>query len=194
LDSHLNFEYSFRVERGTLPMMLKIEIVALALVAGVLVFAATRQSTLHVQRSILVNAPPETIFALVDDFHNWPMWAPQDREDVTMTRTYSGAVSGDGAVSEWQSKGSAGQGKMSIIESTKPTRIVVHVDFVKPFTAHNINEFTLAPSGAATKVTWSMQGTNLFMMKLMGVFVNMDKVAGRHFESGLMSLKVIAEK
>jgi hypothetical protein len=62
---------------------------------------------------------------------------------------------------------------MSIIESTPSTRVVVKVDFVKPFVAHNVNEFILEPmveGGPATKVTWTMRGSNLFVMKVMGNF------------------------
>jgi hypothetical protein len=69
------------------------------------------------------------------------------------------------------------------------------VDFVRPFAAHNVNEFVLEPSqpGTSTKVTWTMRGRNMFFMKLMGVFVNMDHTLGKHFESGLQNLKTLSE-
>ena len=47
--------------------------------------------------------------------------------------------------------------------------------------------------GPATKVTWTMQGSNLYVMKLMSIFVNMDRVMGKHFEIGLSNLKKAAE-
>jgi carbon monoxide dehydrogenase subunit G len=175
-------------------MLLKIIIVIAVLVAVVLVFAATKPKIFTVQRTINIKAPPGKIFELINDFHNWGGWAPQDKEDPTMRRTYSGAANGTSAVSEWVSSGSAGKGRMSIIESTPPRMISVQVDFVKPFEAHNINEFTLEPTGASTKVTWSMHGTNLYIMKLISVFKNMDSVAGKHFERGLDNLKTVAEQ
>jgi hypothetical protein len=73
------------------------------------------------------------------------------------------------------------------------------VDFVRPFVAHNINEFVLEPTvdpsrpGTSTTVTWTMRGRNMFFMKLMGVFVNMDHTLGKHFESGLQNLKTLSE-
>jgi len=175
-------------------MLLKIIIVIAVLVAIVLVFAATKPKIFTVQRTINIKAPPDKIFELVNDFHNWSGWAPQDKEDPTMKRTYSGAVSGKGAVSEWVSSGSAGKGRMTITESTPPRMISVEVDLVKPFEAHNINEFTLEPAGDSTKVTWAMHGTNLYIMKLISVFKNMDSVAGKHFERGLDNLKTVAEQ
>ena len=111
-----------------------------------------------------------------------------------MKRTFSGPKNGAGAVSDWDSSGSAGKGRMTMTESVPSRKISVQVDFVKPFEAHNVNVFTLEPDGAATKVTWSMHGTNLYMMKVMSIFVSMDRVAGKHFEDGLDNLKAIAEK
>ena len=83
---------------------------------------------------------------------------------------------------------------MTITESVPSKKVSVKVDFVRPFEAHNVNEFTLESGGTSTIVTWSMHGTNLYMMKLMSIFVNMDRMAGKHFEDGLDNLKAIAEK
>ena len=173
-------------------MFLRIVLIVAALIVAVLVFAATRPNTFRVYRSLTINAPPERIFPLINDLHNWPQWAPQDRDDPTMKRTYRGAASGTDAISEWVSTGSAGKGQMTIIDSAPLRRVVVKVDFAKPFVAHNVNEFTLEP-GASTRITWTMQGSNLYFMKLLGIFVNMDRMMGKHFESGLQNLKRAAE-
>jgi len=173
-------------------VILKIAIIVVTIIAMVLIFAATRPNTIRVQRSITINAPAEKIFPLLNNFHDWNRWAPQDKEDPTMTRTYSGAANGKGAVSDWDSKGNAGKGRMTIIESSQPTHVVVQVDFVRPFAAHNVNEFILEP-GSSTRVTWTMQGSRLYIMKVMGIFVNMDRVMGKHFEAGLTNLKSAAE-
>src|SRR5208283_1713291 len=121
-------------------MFLKIFIAGVALIAALLILAASRPDTFNIQRSRTIQAPPEKIFALINDFHHWSQWAPQDREDPTMRRTFTGAESGIGAISDWNSSGSAGAGRMEITESTPPQKILVKVDFVKPFEAHNVNE------------------------------------------------------
>ena len=174
-------------------MVVRILIIAAILIAGVLILAATKSDTIHIQRSIEINALPEKIFALISDFHNWSRWAPQDREDPTLKRTYSGSASGEGAVSDWIGSGNAGNGQMSITKSVSPTNISIAVDWVKPFAAHNLNEFTLKPQGTTTKVTWTMQGTNVYVMKVMSIFTNMDRFMGKHFETGLTNLKAAAE-
>ena len=134
-------------------MILKLIGVVVILGAIVLGYAATRPNRFSVQRSMIIHASPEKIFGFIDDFHNWSAWAPQDKEDPTMKRTYSGPARGQGAISEWSSSGSAGRGRMEILQSLAPTRISIKVDFVKPFDAHNLNEFTLEPDGTSTRVS-----------------------------------------
>ena len=177
-------------------MILKVFAIITLLIAAVLIYAATRPNTLRIQRSIDIQAPPEKIFALIDDFHNWPLWAPQDREDPTMRRTYSGSERGKDAISEWSGTGQSGRGSMSITESVPPARVLVTADSIRPLRAHNLNEFALESRGAQTHVTWTwtMQGRSLYIMNVMGIFVNMDKSMGKHFESGLQNLKSIAER
>jgi uncharacterized protein YndB with AHSA1/START domain len=169
-------------------------VAVLATAAAILVAAAMKPNTFMIERSIVIQAPPGKIFPLIDDFRNWSQWAPQDREDPSIMRTYSGAPSGMGAVSNWTSSGSAGSGQMSITESVPPSKVVISVDFAKPFAAHNVNTFTLDPEGASTKVTWKMQGTNLYFMKVMSMFSSLDRMLGGHFERGLKDLKDTAEK
>ena len=175
-------------------MILRIIIVAAFLIAAVLVFAAMKPNTFPLQRAITIKAPPEKIFPLINDFHNWSAWQPQDKDDSTIQRTYSGPAAGVGAVSEWQGTGSTGKGRMQITESVPNSKISVAVDFVKPFHAHNINVFTLEPAADSTKVTWNFQGTNVFVLKLIGIFVSMDRIMGDHFEAGLENLKTAAER
>jgi uncharacterized protein YndB with AHSA1/START domain len=180
-------------------MILKIGlIVTIAIViviTGIVLYAHTRPNVIQVTRSITIQAPAEKIFALIDDFHHWPAWAPQDKEDPTIKRIYGGAESGAGAICDWHGTGNAGRGRMTIVESAAPNKVLVKVDFVRPFVAHNVNEFVLDPSeaGTSTKVTWTMRGPNLFLMKVMGVFVNMDRMLGKHFEAGLQNLKIVSE-
>jgi hypothetical protein len=82
---------------------------------------------------------------------------------------------------------------MEILESSRPSRLLIKLDFLKPFEAHNQAEFVFAAEGASTRVTWAMTGPQAFPMKLMGLFMNMDRLVGSDFEKGLASIKQIAE-
>jgi hypothetical protein len=83
---------------------------------------------------------------------------------------------------------------MEILEASAPSKIVIKLDFFRPFEAHNTAEFTMLLQGDATGVTWLMQGPAPFMSKLMGVFMNLDRMVGKDFEAGLANLKRLTEK
>jgi hypothetical protein len=175
-------------------MFKKIAIFIAILIAGILIFAATRPDTFRIERSTSIKAPPEKIFPLINGFHSWEVWSPWEKIDPAVKRSYSGVDSGKGAVYAWQGNKDIGQGRMEIIETTPSSKVVIKIDFIQPFEAHNTIEFTLERQGDAAKVTQAMYGPSPFVSKLMGLFCSMDKMVGQKFEEGLASLKAIAEK
>ena len=175
-------------------MLKKIALVVVVLVVALLAYAATRPDTLHVQRAATVKAPPEAIFPLISDFHRWTAWSPYEKRDPAMKRTYTGAAEGKGAVYEWEGNSEVGQGRMEITDTSDPSRVTIKLDFIKPFEGHNVAEFALVPQGGTTTVTWSMDGPTPFLGKLIGVFMNMDTMIGKDFETGLANLKALTEK
>ena len=174
-------------------MVKKIVIAAVVLLAALLVYAATKPDTFSVERSASIKAPPEKIFAVLNDFLRWEAWSPWEKKDPAMKRTFSAVTSGKGAVYAWEGKRDVGQGRMEIAESVAPSKVAIKLDFVKPFETQNIVEFTLEPKGDSTNVTWAMQGPMPYISKLITVFVNMDSMIGKDFEAGLANLKAITE-
>jgi uncharacterized protein YndB with AHSA1/START domain len=168
-------------------------VIALAIVI-VLILALAKPDTLRVQRATTVKAPPEKIFPLINDFHQWGNWSPYEHKDPAMKRSYSGAASGKGAVYGWEGNKNVGSGRMEILKASAPSKIVIKLDFFTPFEGHNTAEFTMLPQGDATNVTWLMHGPAPFMSKVMQVFINMDNMIGKDFEIGLANLKNITEK
>jgi hypothetical protein len=168
-------------------------VVIAAVIVIVLVIAAMRPNTFRVQRSAVMQAPAQKIAGLIDDFHAWAAWSPYEKLDPNMRKTMSGAARGRGAVYEWSGNNKAGAGRMEILEADA-AKVVMKLDFMKPFEAHNTAEFRLMPQGSATEVAWAIHGPSPFMHKLMGMFINMDRMIGKDFEEGLANLKALAEK
>lgn len=174
-----------------------IKVIALAvvlLIAAVLIIAATRPNSFRVERKAAIKAPPEKIFALINDLHQWISWSPWEKIDPALKRTHSGAASGRGAVYAWEGNRMVGSGRMEILESTAPTLITIKLDFYQPFEGHNTAQFKLDRQGDATNVTWAMFGPSTYASKLMGLFLNMGRMIGGHFDQGLANLKVLVEK
>ncbi|MBP7660029.1 MAG: SRPBCC family protein [Burkholderiaceae bacterium] len=175
-------------------MFKRILLVVVVLIGALLAYAATRPDTFRVERATVIKAPPAKVFALIDDFHQWAGWSPWEKLDPSMKRSHSGAASGKGAVYAWEGNGDVGAGRMEILETTAPSRVLIRLDFIKPFEARNTAEYTLRPEGEATRVTWAMYGPAPFVSKLMQVFVSMDAMIGKDFEQGLANLKALAER
>jgi Polyketide cyclase / dehydrase and lipid transport len=171
-----------------------IAIVIAVLVVTVLIYAATRPDTFRVERSLSIKAPPEKIFPHINNFHQWQAWSPWEKIDPAAKTTYSGTNNGVGAAYEWNGNNEVGQGRMEIIESVPSSKVILKIDFIKPFEGHNTIEFTLVPQGDATTVTQAMYGASPFISKVMSLFFSMDKMVGTKYEEGLATLKTIAEK
>ena len=174
-------------------MLKTIVIVVVVLIVALLAYAATRPDSFRLERSIIIKAPPEKVFALINDFHQWGAWSPWEKIDADLKRNYSGSAAGVGTVYGWEGN-KTGTGRMEILESSSPAKIVIKLDFFKPFEAHNTAEFTLQAKGDATEVSWAMFGPSPYISKVMGIFFSMDQMVGKDFETGLANLKAVAEK
>ncbi len=199
-------------------MLKTILIVAASALALLLIYAATRPDTFRIERSTRIKAPPDKVFALINDMRSFNTWNPFEKKDPALKGSYSGAASGKGAAYAWQSD-KVGVGRMEIIDTAAPSQgnvalplsgipsgdgrrmssawgpsnVTMKLDFVKPLEAHNVAEFTLVPEGETTQVTWAMHGPSPYLAKLMQVFFSMDKLVGKDFEDGLANLKTLAE-
>lgn len=171
-----------------------IAIILAIVVLGILAVAAAKPSHFVIRREADIAAPPEKVFAFLNDFRRWREWSPWEKLDPELTRTMSGTEAGEGAIYEWSGNKKVGQGRMEITDTSPPTGVVIKLDFLKPFEAHNTAEFAIEPRDGGSHVTWSMRGPNPFMAKLMQVFMNFDRMVGKDFETGLANLKAITER
>ena len=171
-------------------------IVAIVIAAIVLLFiivVAMQSRDFRFARSTTVDAPPSAVFAQVNDFHRWDAWSPWAKIDPQMKQTFEGAPAGNGAVYSWTGNKKVGEGRMTIVESHPSDLVRIKLEFMKPFTATNIAEFTFVPQGSQTLVTWGMTGERNFMFKAVHLLMNMEKMIGKEFDKGLADMKRAAE-
>jgi Polyketide cyclase / dehydrase and lipid transport len=177
-----------------LQILVTIAIVLAVAIVAVLIIAASKPDRFSVRRAAVVNAPADKVFPLIADFHEWRKWSPWEDRDPDLKRSYGGAERGKGAVYAWEGNKNVGSGRMEILEANSPSLVKIQLDFLKPFEAHNIAEFTMLPQGNATNLDWVMSGPAPFMSKVMQVFMSFDKMIGKDFEAGLAKIKSNAEK
>lgn len=174
-------------------MFKTIAIILALLIAAVLIYAATKPDSFRIERSTTIKASPEKISAYLTDFKRWAAWSPWEEKDPSMKRTFSGAANGKGAVYGWEGNKNVGTGRMEVLD-VQPQKVIIKLDFLAPFEAHNTTEYVLEPQGDSTKLTWAMFGPSNYMSKVMTTFMSMEKMVGPDFEAGLAKLKAAAEK
>lgn len=174
-------------------MALKIVVALVLVLAGLAAYVATRPAEFRVTRSASMAAPPEAVFAQVNELKRWPAWSPWAKKDPQMKQAYAGPPAGVGASTSWIGNQDVGEGRMTIVESRPNQSVRFRLEFFKPFAATNEAEFAFAPEGAGTRVTWTMEGRNNFIGKAMGLIFDFDKMIGADFEAGLAGMQSIVE-
>ncbi|QDU94645.1 SRPBCC family protein [Lignipirellula cremea] len=172
--------------------LLVIALGAVTLVVGAfLIYVSLQPNAFEVERTITINAPAEQVFPRINNLHNWSDWSPWRHLDPQMKETYVGSESGKGAIYRWSGNEEAGAGQMTITDSEPFQRVVILLEFTRPYESVCLVTFTLKPQDDQTTVSWLMTGETNFLMKAM--FLDMDAMVGPDFEKGLASLKANVE-
>ena len=137
-----------------------------------------------VQKSVVIQAPAEKIYASVRDFRQWPVWSPWLNAEPGCPVSYAD----DGRSYSWDGK-IIGSGEMVVQEEKPNESIHYQLTFLKPWKSVSAVRFEFGEpdGGASTEVRWTMDGSLpflLFWMKsMMTAFVGMD------YQRGLNMLK-----
>jgi effector-binding domain-containing protein/uncharacterized protein YndB with AHSA1/START domain len=173
-------------------MLKKIFIILVAVIAILVVVGVFLPSSAHIERSITINAPPATVFTLVDGYSRFNEWSPWAEIDPETVYSYDGPTAGTGAKMSWTSSNpNVGTGSQQIVASEPYRRVETLIDFGAQGTAQAY--FDLEPEGSGTRVTWGFDtrfGWNLFG-RYLGLFF--DRMIGPDYDKGLAKLKVLAE-
>lgn len=162
-------------------------------VVGVCAAASMQPDTTHVERSVTVAATPADVFPYANNFDLWTEWNPWQKIDPNQVVTTSAVHEGKDAWYEWKGNDEVGHGRMTILESTPPSKVVEELHFMAPFESMATTTMTFTANGDETTVTWAFDGKNDFMAKMAGMFMDMDAMLGTSFQKGLDQLKPIAE-
>ncbi|MGJ0394779.1 MAG: SRPBCC family protein [Methylocystis sp.] len=166
----------------------------LALLSALIAYISFLPDSFRIARATTIDAPPETVFRHIYDFHNWRDWSPWAKLDPEMKEEYGGTPQGYGATYSWSGNKDVGVGRMEIVESRQGERVRIKIEFTKPFEAKHDVQFDLKPLGDdRTEVTWAMSGRHEFIGKAMFKFFGVDKSLGLRFEKGLADLKRVVE-
>lgn len=164
-----------------------VAIIVLLVLAGFLM-----PGQVHVERSVVIDAPPAKVFPHLCDFEASQKWSPWAERDPNMTNEYTGTACTVGHSHSWKGNSDVGTGKQTVTALEQDKRVETDLDFGEQGTAKAV--LTITAEGAGSKVTWgfdSDMGMNP-IGRWFGLF--MDGMIGGDYEKGLAKLKGIAEK
>ncbi len=167
-------------------------VIVLALLVAVVVGVGfLLPKTAQLERSIEINAPPATVFVVVNSFKRFQEWSPWQDDDPNAVVTYNGPESGVGAKMTWS--GEQGMGSQEIVESTPYSRVRTKLVF-EGFEGDDYHSaFNIEPVGAtATRVTWSFKAIyNGMPGRYFGLIA--EEMLGADYDEGLVNLKALVE-
>lgn len=143
-----------------------------------------------VERNVLIDSPPATVFALLNDFNQVLKWLPLLEDDANAQIDISGPPRGVDASISWSGQ-IVGQGRQTIVESVPYEKIAAQLDIGSPAPA--IVTFTLSAENGMTRLVWRHKRE--FGFRLAGRYYGLvlDHIVGRAQEQGLAQLKELAE-
>lgn len=161
-------------------------------IALILIIPFFRSAEFLISREIVINSSPEVLFPYINNAQKSYEWMPWAESDPGVEIKFTGAPEGVGAKSSWDGK-QMGTGSSEVIESIPNQSVKTTLVYTKPFEMSQVATVSLAPTSAGTKVTWSVDGHNNYFFKLIGIFIDCDKMVGDQFLQGLNKLKKIVE-
>ncbi len=171
----------------------RILILVAVIFAAIFVLALFLPSRYHVERSIVINAPVDSVFQNLNNLKKWQDWIPNNRDnDSTFVMHYSGPSEGVGAMQDWEAR-KLGKGAIKITKS----EFGKLVEFEESLGESNYKAngaFLLTSSGNEVRVTWQDEGSLGYnpISRIMGRYY--DRIIGGDYEKGLHNLKNICEK
>lgn len=170
-----------------------VTIAVLAIIALLAIIVARRPDSFRIARATEIEAPPQTVFAILNNLRRGIDWSPFERSDPNMRRVFTGPDKGVGATLDWDGSRQCGAGRLRIVESVPHSHIALALDMRRPMKASNRVTFTLEPVAGGTKLTWAMEGPMNFAGKAFSLVCGSEKMLGGTFEAGLADLKTLAE-
>lgn len=170
-------------------------ILLLALIAVVLILNAIAPKTFEMERSIVIDAPRETVFPYAQYLEQQSLWSPWSQLDPNMKTTLTGIDGTVGAVWGWEGNKDVGKGSQTLSVVQPYELVETKLQFIEPFESSAEAWITLKDAkGNTTEVTWGFRSPMPFPFNIFGMIMGMEKQMDKDYTNGLNSLKSLVEK
>lgn len=169
--------------------------IILGIIAALLLAGLFIGKECKVNREVVINKPVGEVFNYIKSLKNQDNFSKWGSMDPKMTKSYRGTDGTVGFVSAWEGNKKVGKGEQEITGITEGKKIDFDLRFEKPFKSlANAAMTTEAVTDSSTKVTWGFVTKMVYPMNIMKLFMNMEKMVGNDFSTGLNNLKALLEK
>ncbi len=163
-------------------------------VLGVGGAAAMQPDSIHVERSVTIDASAEDLWLHVSDAKLQHAWSPWKDRDPNANYTYTDPTTGVGSGYSWEGNDEVGVGSLTTLSESENQEVVSELVFTAPWESVAEASFALVAKGDQTEVTWNYDQEADFGTKMMSLFMNMDDMLGPDYEEGLQNLKEVGEE
>ncbi|MFZ2031655.1 MAG: SRPBCC family protein [Vitreimonas sp.] len=173
-------------------------VLVIALVCGALygVGLFLLPNSLAVTRTLTVNRPRASVFAMSNDLRIAKEWSPLYAQDPDADYAFGGDGPGEGQSMRWASNNrEIGSGRMSIVNSVENQSIDAILDITNRATLNSHMDFR--PGAGSTAVSWSLSaqcGAGAVNVPCRYMNLVMRPVIERRMDAGLRRLKTLAEQ
>jgi hypothetical protein len=169
--------------------------IILGIIAALLLAGLVISKDIAASREVVINKPKTEVFNYIKLLKNQDNFSKWGSMDANMKKTYTGTDGTVGFISAWEGNKKVGQGEQEITGIDEGNKINFDLRFVKPFKSLAKAVMTTeAVSENSTKVTWGFESKMAYPMNIMKLFMNMEKMVGNDFSTGLNNLKTVLEK
>ncbi len=167
----------------------------LVLIGIPLIAALFISKEMNYEKSISINAPIDSVWVNVSSLSAMDKWSPWNDHDPNMKKSLTGTDGEIGATASWESDvKEVGKGSQTIARIEKPTSFETDLKFLVPFESEAKGYVRLSPEGDGTKATWGFKSEMPYPVNFTKIFMNMEEMMGKDWESGLGKLKTLSEK
>ena len=126
----------------------------LGLIALILIAAGFTSKDMNFEKSIVINAPIDSVWLNVNSLGAMDKWSPWNEKDPNMKKSMSGTDGTVGASASWESDvDDVGKGSQTIAMLEAPTKIETDLKFLVPYESEAKGYVYLSPEGNGTKAT-----------------------------------------
>ena len=164
--------------------------VVLAMMIVLAIVITMQPENAHLEKSIVINAPADSIFPEVSNYKKFNVWSPWTKMDPDGKQAFNGTQASVGSEMSWNGP-KTGTGSM-VIEEIEQNKRVKNVMKFGGYDGKFYSEFILTPDENGTRVTWTYDGPNEGLTG-KALWVIIGSMLSSQFDQGLRDLKALVE-